>query len=210
MPQTTLPEFVRLTGVILMLDVVESVRLMESDEQGYIRRWQRYVRDVREDVLPGFAGRIHKSTGDGLLMEFRGPDEAVQAAFGLLHASDAINRELPPEAHMRLRMAIHLAQFVADEYDIYGCGINLAHRLLQLARPGEVWISATMRHLLGDSPLALVVDCGMHQLRHVREPVHVYEIRSPDRGPRPHEAPLPACTPQVARATSEQAACGAG
>lgn len=180
MTQTTLPEFVRITGVILVLDVVESVRLMESDERGFIRRWQRYVREIRREVLPVFAGRIHKSTGDGLLIEFRGPYEAVQAAFELLRVSDTINSQLPAEAHMRLRMAVHIAQFVADEYDIYGCGINLAHRLLQVARPGEVWISATMRHLLGDSDQARLVDCGMHQLRHVREPVHAFKVRPPE------------------------------
>lgn len=192
MKQPILPDFVRLTGVILMLDVVESVRLMESDERGYIRRWQRYVREIREEILPIFAGRIHKSTGDGLLIEFRGPYEAVQAAFELLHASDAINNELPPEAHMRLRMAVHIAQFVADEYDIYGCGINLAHRLLQVAVPGEVWISATMRHLLGDSEQARVVDCGMHHLRHVREPVHAFKVRPPGCETAPREPLLPA------------------
>ena len=106
---------------------------------------------------------------------------------------------------MRLRMAVHVAQFVADEYDIYGCGINLAHRLLQVAMPGEVWISATMRNLLGDSAQAHVVDCGIHQLRHVREPVHAYKVQPTDceRMPR---APAAADGP----ATSVPAACGAG
>ncbi len=191
MTQALQPEFVRLTGVILILDVVESVRLMEVDEPGFIHRWQRFVREIREEVLPEFAGRIHKSTGDGLLIEFRAPWEAVLAAFGLLRACAAINSELREENHMHLRIAAHVAQFVADEYDIYGCGINLAHRLLQLATPGEVCISATLRNLLGEGTLARVVDCGMHQLRHVREPVRVYKVQPPGCGPAPHgELPL--------------------
>ena len=192
MTHPIVPNSVRLIGVVLILDVVESVRLMECDERGYIRRWQRYVREIREEVLPVFAGRIHKSTGDGLLIEFRGPYEAVQAAFELLRVSDASNGELRQEDHMRLRMAVHVAQFVADEYDIYGCGINLAHRLLQVATPGEVWISDAMRNLLGDSAQARVVDCGMHQLRHVREPVHAYKVLPSDFEPKAQEALLPA------------------
>ncbi|WP_332814392.1 adenylate/guanylate cyclase domain-containing protein [Ramlibacter sp.] len=201
MTQDSLPEFVRLTGVILILDVVESVRLMEVDESGYIQRWQRFVREIREEVLPEFSGRIHKSTGDGLLIEFRTPAQAVQAAFGLLRTCAAINAELRQDDHMRLRIAAHVAQFVVDEYDIYGCGINLAHRLLQLATPGEVCISATFRSLLDENTPARVVDCGMHQLRHVREPVRVYKVQpaGSDAGPG---GPL-----LQAGATSAPAAC---
>ena len=185
MTKNLLPESLRLTGVILILDVVESVRLMEVDERGYIHRWQRFVREIREEVLPEFAGRIHKSTGDGLLIEFRAPWDAMQAAFGLLRACAAINGELRVEEHMRLRIAAHVAQFVADEYDIYGCGVNLAHRLLQLASPGDVCISATLRDLLGEITPASVVDCGMHHLRHVREPMRVYKVQPPGGEPAP-------------------------
>ena len=185
MTEVLLPESVRLTGVILILDVVESVRLMEVDENGYIHRWQRFVREIREEVLPEFAGRIHKSTGDGLLIEFRAPWDAMQAAFGLLRACSAINSELREEDHMRLRIAAHVAQFVADEYDIYGCGVNLAHRLLQLASPGDVCISATLRDLLGEDQRASVMDFGIHRLRHVREPMRVYKVRPPGCEPAP-------------------------
>ncbi|WBY00426.1 adenylate/guanylate cyclase domain-containing protein [Ramlibacter tataouinensis] len=186
------PDTVQLTGVILVLDVVESVRLMEVDESGYILRWQRFVREIREEVLPAFAGRIHKSTGDGLLIEFSGPLQAIQAAFGMQRSCAAANAELRQEDQLHLRIAAHFAQFVADEYDIYGCGVNLAYRLLQLATPDEICISADLRTLLGDGIPARVVDCGMHRLRHVRDPVHVYKVQLAECDAATGNARLPA------------------
>jgi class 3 adenylate cyclase len=166
-----------LTRVILVLDVVESVRLMEGDEHGFIRRWQRFVRDARDHVLPAFGGRIHKSIGDGLMLEFADARDAVGAAFELLRISGASNDGRRAEEQMRLRIAAHVARFVADEYDIYGCGVNLTSRLLGVARPGEVCITAALRDLLGPDMLAQMEDAGTHQLRHLREPVQVFRVR---------------------------------
>ena len=167
------------TRVIVMLDVVESVRLMEVDEQGFIRRWQAFVREVHDDVMPAFSGRIQKSTGDGLMLEFANAADAVEAAFELLRRADTGNEGHAPQERIELRIAAHLARFVEDEFDIYGCGVNLAARLLGVARPGEVCISAALRDLLEDDA-ARVEDTGTHNLRHLSEPVQVYRVTPPD------------------------------
>ncbi|TFZ07108.1 adenylate/guanylate cyclase domain-containing protein [Ramlibacter henchirensis] len=166
----------RRTRIIMVLDVVESVRLMERDEPGFIRRWQRFVREAR-DAMQAFSGRIHKSTGDGLMLEFANAEDAIAAAFVLLRISDAGNQGCGEEDRIRLRIAAHVARFVADEYDIYGRGVNLTSRLLGIAKPGEVCITAALRELLEENARRQLEDSGTHQLRHVREPVQVYRVQ---------------------------------
>jgi class 3 adenylate cyclase len=167
------------TRVIVVLDVVESVRLMEGDEQGFIRRWQAFVREVRDQVMPAFGGRIHKSTGDGLMLEFAGASDAIAAAFELLRLADSGNAGRAPHERIELRIAAHVARFVADEFDIYGCGVNLTSRLLGVAGPGELCITAALRELLEDGAARRMEDTGTHQLRHLSEPVQVYRVTPP-------------------------------
>lgn len=176
-PYVTQPAEQR-TRVIVVLDVVESVRLMEGDEQGFILRWRAFVREVRDQLMPAFGGRIHKSTGDGLMLEFAYASDAIGAAFGLLRLADAGNRGRAPEERIELRIAAHVTRFVADEFDIYGCGVNLTSRLLGVARPGEFCITAALRELLEDNA-ARMEDTGTHQLRHLSEPVQVYRVTPP-------------------------------
>ena len=167
------------TRVIVVLDVVESVRLMEGDEPGFIRRWQAFVREVRDQVMPAFGGRIHKSTGDGLMLEFANASDAIEAAFELLRRADAGNEGLPANERIELRIAAHVARFVEDEFDIYGCGVNLTARLVGVARPGELCITAALRDLVEDDA-ARMEDTGTHRLRHLSEPVQVYRVTPPD------------------------------
>lgn len=179
-----------ITRVIMVLDVVESVRLMEHDEHGYIRRWQRFVREAHEDVLPAYGGRILKSTGDGLMLEFAHAADAVAAGFELLRVIGQANEAAAPQERMQLRVTAHVARFVADEYDIYGCGVNIAVRLQGVARPGEICISAELRELLEEHAAARVEDAGTHSLRHVRDPVRVFRLHPAHAG-QWHEQPDP-------------------
>jgi class 3 adenylate cyclase len=161
-------------GAILVVDVVESVRLMEEDEAGYIQRWRAFLVTALGDVLPALGGRFHKSTGDGCLLRFPDADRAVRAALDLQHLCAAGQAELPEPRRIRLRMAAHLADYVEDEFDVYGAGVNVAVRLLDLAQAGDVVVSAGLRHRLSGG-LALQ-DLGPRALRHVREPVHAWRV----------------------------------
>jgi TolB-like protein/class 3 adenylate cyclase len=180
-------DFPRHQKVIAVVDVVESVRLMERDEHEFIQRWHRFVQRTRHEVLPRFGGRMHKSLGDGLMLEF---PQARQGVAGLL-AIQALCRELnadaPADQHMLLRASAHLAQFVSDEYDIYGTDVNLSARLATLAGPGEVVVSASIRDELTDGLDADVEDLGDCHLKHVSEPVRAYRIGP--AGPAPVIAP---------------------
>lgn len=166
----------RQTKVILVVDVVESVRLMEQDEHDFIQRWQQFVRAAREQVLPAHGGRMHKSLGDGLMLEFGSAPAAVGAALALQELAAQANLGRTPERQMQLRMGAHVAQFVADEHDIYGTDVNLTARMATLAGPGEIVVTADIRDRLAAGLDADVEDLGDCHLKHVKEPVRAYRV----------------------------------
>jgi adenylate cyclase len=172
----------RATKVIAVADVVESVRLMEQDEQEFILRWQSFVGFVQQRV-PGEGGRIHKSLGDGLMLEFSDPHGCIRAALAMRAWFAASNERLPPEDHVQLRIGAHVADFVADQYDIYGTDVNLAARIASLAGPGEIVISAALRRHLGAQPPVLLQDLGSCHLKHVKDPVHAFRIGEAGQAP---------------------------
>jgi TolB-like protein len=175
-PVDSLLVFPHFTKVVMVLDVVESVRLMEYDEHGFIQRWHRFVQHARGEVLPRRGGRMHKSLGDGLMLEFDDAQQSVQAAFDLQAWCAQLNETLPAEARMFLRVGSHLAEFVADEHDIYGTDVNLTARIATLAGPGEIVVSAALRDRLAAGLDAEIEDLGDCHLKHVKEPLRAYRV----------------------------------
>ena len=92
--------------VVLVMDLVESVRLMAANEAAVVQRWHAFVQHARAQVLPARHGRHVKSLGDGLLAEFDSAPEAVQAAHELHHYFDDSNRSLPPDQQFHLRASL--------------------------------------------------------------------------------------------------------
>lgn len=167
--------FTRSTKVIAVADVVESVRLMELSEQGFIGRWHRFVNYVQEQA-PIYSGRLHKSLGDGLMLEFSDAEGCVRAVLGMQAWFRDVNQSLPREEHVHLRIGAHVADFIADKYDIYGTDVNVTARIASLAGPGEVVISAALRERLGRSLPLHLDDLGQCHLKHVKHPVHAYRV----------------------------------
>src|SRR6185369_10494691 len=130
---------------VVVVDVVESVRLMEQHEDDTIRRWQSFVGEVVTQLLPPRGGRLVKSLGDGLMLEFESVPPAIQCALAMQQAIQPHNQGRPSEQWMCLRIGAHVADIVVDERDIYGSGVNLAARLATLAGPGEIVVSAEVR-----------------------------------------------------------------
>ncbi len=175
-------DLARTTQVIAVADVVESVRLMEQDEQEFIRRWQRFVGFVQK-LLPGQSGRLRKSLGDGLMLEFSEAEGCIRAALAMRAWFADANRHLAPEDQVQLRVGAHMAEFVSDEYDIYGNDVNLAARIATLAGPGEIVISAALREHLGPTLRAQLEDLGTCHLKHVKDPVHVFRLGPAGQAP---------------------------
>ena len=177
----------RHTKVLLVMDVVESVRLMEQDEDEFIRRWQALVNDVEHRLLPLHGGRLVKSLGDGLMLEFADARHCTKAAFALQELSRQGNGSRPPDQHMHLRVGGHLADFVSGRHDIYGSDVNLTARIATLAGPDEIVVTAELRDQITAGLDADVEDLGECHLKHVKEPVRAYRL-----GPVGHAPVIPA------------------
>ncbi len=162
--------------VVVIVDVVESVRLMLADEAGFIARWRGFVQAVRSQVLPVHGGRLVKSLGDGLLMVFPDVVSGVTAALALPACMVPFNLRVPDDAALRLRVAVHQADVVMDDIDIYGAGVNLAARLAALAGPDEVVVSAAVRDHLADGHHGHLVDLGECFLKHYATTVRAFRI----------------------------------
>jgi class 3 adenylate cyclase/TolB-like protein/tetratricopeptide (TPR) repeat protein len=168
---------------VLLADIVESVRLIEHDEVNVISRWLGLVDHVKTRVLPECNGRMVKSLGDGMLLDFDDVRSAVSAAFAIQHASNRSNQGLPPEKQILLRMGMEVSDVIVEADDLHGRGVNLAARLMALAGPGEIVISAHARDQLTPNLDADVEDLGDCFVRHISQPVRAYRIGPP--GPRP-------------------------
>lgn len=160
----------------MVMDVVESVRLMELDEDDFVRRWQLLVAHVEHEILPSHGGRIVKSLGDGLMLEFSDATACAKAAFAIQAFGEVLNEGRDTPLHMRLRLGAHLAEFVEDKHDIYGSGVNLTARVATLATPGQIVFSADLRDRITAGLDAEVEDMGDCYLKHVKEPLRAYRI----------------------------------
>lgn len=163
---------------VVMADIVESVRLMEQDEEGTVRRWRNLVASLIAEELPAHGGRLVKSLGDGLLLEFGAPSAAVRCAMAI---QDRIRRdelEAAPSEQIKLRMGVHCGEIVVDEIDIYGDAINVTARLMALAGPGEIVISATVRDQIGHGFKATIEDLGERLLRNLNRSVRAFRVSS--------------------------------
>lgn len=196
MPPTTspelwpLPELQRVRRAIVVVDVVESVRLMQQDESGFIDRWRRFVNEVRTEVLPAHGGRMVKSLGDGLLLEFAGVPPGVAAALEIQRRVSHYNVGREAAAALGLRIGMHIADVVIDDMDIFGAGVNLAARMATLPAAGSVAVTAAVRDELVDGLDADLEDLGPCWFKHIESSVHAFVLRPPSR--TPDHAPAPA------------------
>lgn len=168
---------------VLFIDVVNSVRLIERDEEGTILRWLRIVDRIENSVLPESGGRVVKHLGDGMLLEFENMRAAASAAFEIQRASARDNAEQPPDCQILLRAGIDVSDVIVSHQDLYGRGVNLAARLMGLAGPGEIVVSARAREQLTPLLDADVEDLGECYLKNIEAPVRAFRIGPP--GPHP-------------------------
>ena len=139
---------VRQETVVLLVDLVESVRLMREHEAFTVRRWADFIRIVTAEILPRHRGVLVKSLGDGLMARFELVPDAVDTAAEMHRKLAAQNAGIPEDQHFHLRAGINAAMAWSDGIDIYGTGVNLAARLATLAGPGETIASASVHEQL--------------------------------------------------------------
>jgi class 3 adenylate cyclase/TolB-like protein len=141
--------------VVLLVDLVESVRLMQEHEAFSVRRWTDFVRTVIAEILPRHRGVLVKSLGDGLMARFEAVSDAVDAAAEMHRTLAKQNAGIPEDQHLHLRAGVNAAMAWSDGIDIYGTGVNLAARLATLAGPGETIASASAHEQLAEALASL-------------------------------------------------------
>ena len=165
---------------IVVVDMVESVRLIAQDEAGVVERWKRFTHRVRTETLPPLGGMLVKSLGDGMMLTFDKPCDAVAAAREMRRVMDTVNaaaqRASVQVEPIILRTGIHRGEVVADDVDIYGHSANLAARITSLGGPGEIIVSADVREHLTDGLDGHIEDLGECYLKHVNAPVRIYRV----------------------------------
>lgn len=176
-------DLARVVRTVLVADVVESVRLMQEDEEGTVQRWRSFVDHVVHQLLPGREGRLVKSLGDGLMLEFPHVTPAVGVAFAMQDVIAQAGADVSPERKLHLRIGIHVSPLIADSIDVYGHGVNLAARLTTLAGPDEIVVSADVRDQLTPALDADIEDLGECYVKHVQAPVRAFRVGAPGEQP---------------------------
>jgi TolB-like protein/tetratricopeptide (TPR) repeat protein len=157
----------------MTVDVVGYSRLMGQDEAGTIRA----VREHREAALPLVRereGRIVKTMGDGMLLEFPSVVAAVECAVAIQHLMSERNAAAAETKSIVYRIGLHVGDVLVDGDDILGEGVNIAARLESVAPPGGVCVSRSVYEQCRGKVDVEFVDCGEMELKNIAEPVHVY------------------------------------
>ncbi|GAA6141300.1 hypothetical protein [Hydrogenophaga sp. 5NK40-0174] len=182
--------------VVLVMDLVESVRLMAGDEAGTVERWRSFLHHARDEVLPPLQGRMVKSLGDGFLAEFDSASEAVKAALTLHEYFPPLNKKLDASSRMYLRAGLNATHLYVDEQDVFGHGVNLAARVTTLAAPGETVVTANVRDAIVDGLDGETEDMGESYLKHWPEPVRTWRVWSASKAKLEPAARRPMPPPQ--------------
>ena len=120
-------------------------RLMGSDEEGTLERLKAHRGELIDPKIVEHHGRIVKTTGDGMLVEFASVVDAVRCAVEVQGAMAERNADIPADKRIEFRIGINLGDIIIDESDIFGDGVSIAARLEGLAEPGGICISGAAR-----------------------------------------------------------------
>ena len=165
----------RRLAAIMAIDVVGYSRLMGEDEAGTALSVRAH-REAARPIVAGFGGRIVKTTGDGLLLEFPSVVAAVECAIAIQKLMVERNAAVPEAKRIVYRIGVNLGDVLIEGDDILGDGVNIAARLEGLCEPGGVLISgAAHEHIRGRID-AEFVDRGEKELKNIARPVRVYSL----------------------------------
>ena len=186
----------RRLAAILAADVAGYSRLMGADEEATLERLKALRRELLDPKIAEHRGRIVKTTGDGLLVEFASVVDAVRCAVEVQQAMPERNTTVAADSRIELRIGINFGDVIVEGDDLYGDGVNIAARIEALADPGGVFVSNTVHYHVRDRLPFAFEDLGEQQVNNIARPLRVYRVR-PD-GPLPINPPLPGLDPGIA------------
>jgi TolB-like protein/class 3 adenylate cyclase len=184
----------RRLAAILAADVVGYSRLMGADEEGTLERLKTLRGQFVDPKFAEHRGRIVKTTGDGMLVEFASVVDAVRCAVEIQQAMPERNIGVASDSRIEWRIGINLGDMIVEGDDLYGDGVNIAARLEALADPGGVFVSNTVHDHVRDRLPFAFEDLGEQQVKNIARPVRVYRVRGPapvGKWPATPSLPLP-------------------
>jgi adenylate cyclase len=184
----------RRLAAILAADVAGYSRLIGADEEGTLARLRAHRRELIDPKITEHRGRIVKTTGDGLLVEFASVVDALRCATEIQTAMGERNAALPADGRIEFRVGIHQGDIVVEEGDIFGDGVNVAARLEGLAEPGGICISGRVQEDAAGRLDITFEDMGEQQLKNIARPVRVFRIAADAPSPVT-AAPMPLTLP---------------
>ncbi len=167
----------RRLAAILAADVAGYSRLMGADEEGTLAALKELRRELADPKIKEHRGRIVKTTGDGLLVEFASVVDAVRCAVEVQQEMAERNVGVPEEQRIQFRIGINLGDIIKDGRDIYGDGVNVAARLEALAEPGGICVNRVVRDQVRDKLDFAFEDAGEQRVKNIARPLRVYHVR---------------------------------
>ncbi len=180
----------RRLAAVLAADMVGYSRLMEVDERGTLARLKTHRVELIDPAIAKNNGRIIKTTGDGMLVEFHSVVDAVLCATEVQRRMAWRNADVSPARWIQFRIGINLGDVIVEDGDIFGDGVNVASRLEMLAEPGGICVSAAVRDQLGHRMEdAVFEDIGDQIVKNISRPIHAFRVRlTPESNARPEGA----------------------
>ena len=163
-------------AAILIADVVGYSRLSQIDEEGTRFRFQRDMKDIFEPQIAEHSGRLVKTMGDGMLVEFHSVVDALRCAVEVQQQKAKQNAAVPPDQRLEFRIGVNLGDIIVEGEDIHGDSVNIADRIQTLAKPGGIAISGAAYDQVKTKLSVGYVSLGEQKVKSIGEPVRVYHV----------------------------------
>ena len=177
----------RRLSAILAADIAGYSRLMEADEEGTLAQLKACRRELVDPNIRRHHGRIVKTTGDGMLVEFRSIVEAVACAVAVQRSMFSHNANEPEDRRIVFRIGINVGDILIDGDDIFGDGVNIAARLEALCEPGGVCISRAANEQIRDKLSFAFADNGERAVKNIVRSIGVFSLSANDIALLPEE-----------------------
>lgn len=166
----------RRLAAVLAADVAGYSRLMGADEEGTLAALKAHRRELIDNKLKSHRGRLIKTTGDGMLVEFSSVVDAVKCAVEVQRAMVERNVAVPSDKRIEFRVGINLGDIIEDDGDIFGDGVNVAARLESIASRGGICISRQVLDQVDGKLKLSFRELGRQNLKNIARPIEVYAI----------------------------------
>ena len=166
----------RRLAAIFAGDIAGYSRLMGVDEEGTLRQLKAHRKELVDPKITEHRGRIVKTSGDGMLVEFVSVVDAVRCGVDIQRGMAERNSGLPADKRIEFRIGINVGDIISDSNDIYGDGVNVAARLEALADPGGIMVSRTVHDQVRDKLSFGFKDMGEQPVKNIARPIGVYQV----------------------------------